>query len=88
MDLIKDNKNHLFAEVGNCRVTYIPARDRSPDKDWAGSDVIRLQAYRGADSKALHMGAELPIESPAEFVELIAALCQLYTEGREEGTGG
>jgi hypothetical protein len=82
MKLDRDGKNHLYAEVENIRITYIPAADRTPEADWAGSDVIRLQSYRGFDNKSLHMGAELPISSPEVFGKLVAALCQIYIEGR------
>jgi len=76
----KDQANHLYTEVENIRITYVPAKDRGKDADWAGSDVIRLQAYKGV-GKSLHMGAEMPVQSPTAFVELITALCQAYSQG-------
>jgi hypothetical protein len=76
----RDGSNHLFTEIENIRLTYVPASDRSKDADWAGSDVIRIQAYKGA-GQALHMGAEMPVKSPTVFVRLIAALCAVYDEG-------
>jgi hypothetical protein len=82
MSLNRDGKEHLYAEVENIRITYIPATDRTPQADWAGSDVIRVQAYKGSNDKSLHMGAELPVSSPEVFGNLIAALCQVYIEGR------
>ena len=84
MLLQKDSKNHLFAEVENIRITYIPASDRKPEADWAESDVLRLQAYKGSNDKSLHMGAELPISSPEEFGALVAALCRVYIEGAHQ----
>jgi hypothetical protein len=53
-----DGSGHLDAEVENIRITYVSASDRKPEADWAGSDVLRIQAYRGSDSKSLFMGAE------------------------------
>jgi hypothetical protein len=43
----KDGSENLFTDVENIRITYQPKSKRSPEKDWAGSDVIRIQAYRG-----------------------------------------
>jgi len=82
MQLQKDTRQHLYAEVQNIRITYVPAKDRAPGAEWAGSDVIRLQAYKGPSDKSLHMGAELPVPSPEVFGEFVAAICQVYVEGR------
>jgi hypothetical protein len=82
MSLSKDSRGHLYAEVDNIRVTYIPAADRAPGADWAGSDVIRVQAYKGTADKSLHMGAELPVSSPEAFGKFVATICQVYIEGR------
>jgi len=78
----KDNKGHIYADVGNIRVTYIPARDRDASKEWAGSDVIRVQAYKSHTDNSLHMGAEFPVLSPEDFGQFVAALCQVYAEGK------
>jgi hypothetical protein len=78
----KDMKNHSYLEVGNIRVTYIPVSDRNANSDWSGSDVIRIQAYKNDKNKSLHKGAELPIETPDIFIELISALCTVYNNGR------
>lgn len=83
MAIQKDGSNHPFKKAGNIRVTFIPAKDRAPDKNWAGSDVLRIQAYKNDHDESLHMGSELPISSPDTFVELIAALCDIYSEGRK-----
>ena len=77
-----DGKGHVYVDVENIRITYIPAIDRDPDKDWSGSDVFRIQAYRGPDDKSLFKGAELPISSPKTFAELISGLCTLYIESK------
>ena len=86
MNLLTDEPGHFYAEVENIRITYIPVRDRNPATDWAESDVIRVQAYRGSNNKALHQGAELPISSPDVFINLIANLCDVYNEGRRNQT--
>lgn len=87
MELKEDGPGHLFAEVENIRITYVPAKDRQPAADWAGSDVLRVQAYRGDGGSSLHKGAELPIASSDVFIELIAALCAVYDQGRKRGGG-
>lgn len=77
----RDGAGHLYTEVENVRITYVPADDRSDGADWSGQDVIRLQAYRS--NGQLHRGAELPIASPDTFVQLISQLCEVYQKGRE-----
>lgn len=77
-----DSAGHLFQDVDNVRVTYVPAADRKPELNWAGSDVVRLQSYKQGTTGALHMGAELPVASPDAFVALISVLCAVYNEGR------
>lgn len=44
MTLQKDSSNHPYLEVENLRLTYVSSKDRLPDKDWPGCDVIRIQA--------------------------------------------
>jgi len=78
----QDGAGHEFLEVDNVRITYVPARDRSPGANWSGSDVLRIQAYRSDSDKSLHMGAELPVRSPDAFIGLIAAICGIYATGR------
>jgi hypothetical protein len=70
-------------DVDNIRVTYIPAKDRDGSKDWAGSDVIRVQSYKGAAGSSLHMGAEFPVSTPEVFSQFVAGICQVYAEGRD-----
>lgn len=60
--------------------------DRRPEADWAGSDVLRIPAYRGSDSRSLFMGAELPVQSPEVMVDMVAALCAVYNDGRRAAT--
>lgn len=82
-----DSAGHLYADVDNIRITYIPSTDRDQNSDWAGSDVIRVQAYKqpGTSDKSLHRGAEFPIGSAEEFVNLLSGLCSVYNAGRQAG---
>ena len=82
MPLARDAKAHLYAEVGNIRITYVPSAERQPSKDWASSDVLRIQAYKGGKDMSLFPGAEIPIPTSRVFVELIAALRSVYSEGK------
>ena len=36
----------IYGEVENVRITYVPAGERRREANWAGTDVIRIQAYR------------------------------------------
>jgi hypothetical protein len=81
---MRDSANHLYEELQNIRITYVPAADRTEKNNWAGSDVIRIQSHKGEKGNALHMGAELPIKNPDVFVEMIAKLCTVYHAGRSK----
>jgi hypothetical protein len=78
----KDKNSHIYMEVSNIRITYVPSADRTENSDWAGHDVLRIQAYQNDTNKRLHNGAELPIETPDRFIEFISALCTVYNNGR------
>ena len=80
----RDSSDHLFADVGNLRITYIPAADRSDEADWADSDVLRIQAYKG-EGNALNLGPEFPVSSPEEMINLIQTLCNVYRAGQQQG---
>ena len=83
MNLQKDSAGHLYAVVENIRITCIPAADRAEGKDWAESDVIRVQAYRNINvDESLHRGAEFPIQSPEIFDQIVTAMRQVYAAGR------
>ena len=82
--MLVDSRNHNYLEIGNIRVTYVPAEDREDNRNWSGFDVIRIQAYRNEENSSLHQGAELPIESPETFIELISALCTVYNSRRNQ----
>lgn len=75
MELQKDSDNRPYIEVGDIRLTYVPAGDRS-------SELIRFQA--GPDGGESGKFAEVPIQSPKEFYSLVSALCQVYVEGRAQ----
>ncbi|MGC8605227.1 MAG: hypothetical protein ACP5VS_16290 [Desulfomonilaceae bacterium] len=79
MQIQKDGSGNPYVEVGNVRITYVPRSQRQSAKDWAGSDVIRIQAYKDdpAVCKALFPGAEFPVESHKQVVELISAVAYL-----------
>ena len=73
-----DKNGNLFVEIGNIRMTYVDKKNRQTSKNWSGSDTIRFSAYRNATTNSLHKGAEVPIKSKDEIIELIEALCVLY----------
>lgn len=75
-----DSKGNIFVDVGNVRISYIESQKRLMSKDWAETDVIRIQAYKGRDTKALHMGAEIPIEKTEKIIDLMEALIKIYKE--------
>jgi len=74
---------HVYIEVGNLRITYVPSKDRPPEKDWPGCDVIRIQAYRDSVSSALHRGAELPITGISGMRQMVKAIRKIYFAGRK-----
>ena len=78
----QDENGHWFVEVGNLRLTFIPKKDRTDAKDWAGSDVIRIQAYRNNKDKSLHMGAEYPVSGEADITKLMLGIRGVYAKGQ------
>lgn len=80
---------NFYLDSGNLRVTYVPATGRGPEADWAGSDVVRIQAYRQdpADGQALHRGAEFPVTGELAFIQLVQTLCEVYRAGRGPEAG-
>jgi hypothetical protein len=74
----------VYEEVGNLRITFVPADERKPGADWAGSDVIRVQAFRQdpAISKSLNMGPEFPCNTEAELENVIGAIRRAFENGR------
>jgi len=78
-----DSSGNLYAEVDNIRITYVQAARRADDKEWAGSDVMRIQAYKG-EGKRLFPGAEFLVSDDLSFVRMVEALCEVYRTGRVE----
>jgi hypothetical protein len=65
-----------YKEIGNVRITYVTSDKRIGKNDWAGTDVLRIQAYRGV-GESLHKGAELPIEDVNSWDELLQVIYDL-----------
>jgi hypothetical protein len=63
-----DSKGQEYRNVNNTRITLVK------HQKWADCKVIRIQAYRG---KGLHMGAEIPIETPQDALDIIHAIAEL-----------
>jgi len=84
-ELPKDSSGNPYVEVGNLRVTFVTATNRPAEKDWAGQDVLRFQAYRG-EGHSLFQGPELPLggsdESQHVLIELIEGLGALYRQAK------
>ena len=78
----KDSKGHAYVDVENIRITYIPAADREQSANWSGTDVIRVQSYKGDTDRSLHMGAEFPVPSSEVFGQVVAGICQVYADGK------
>lgn len=79
METNKDSKGNIYIEVGNLRITYVEQKNRSSLKDWPSADVIRIQAYRNS-SKALHKGAEYPVENEKSVYNLFEAFSKLMND--------
>ena len=76
-EIKQDNKGNNYINLNNLRITYVRQETRDPDRDWAGADMIRIQAYTGNGSQ-LHRGAEIPVTDVSTFIELIESLTRLY----------
>ena len=73
-----DSSGNEFVNVGTVRLTYIKAENRDEKKNWAGQDVIRIQAYKD-DSNQLHQGAEIPIGDRESSLDLLLGVAMLLT---------
>lgn len=80
MEVLKDSKGNTYVDVENIRITYVENKNRQSNTDWAETDVIRFQAYKGHDNNALHMGAEIPIERTIQILDLMEALIKIFRE--------
>jgi hypothetical protein len=74
----KDSKGNDYLEIGNIRVSLVRSSNRTAAKNWPGCDVIRIQAYRGNANSSLHKGAEFPVNSKNEIVDLVRVLLELH----------
>ena len=67
-----DKKNgNPFVDVGNIRITYIDKKTRQPSSNWSDSDTIRFAAYKNDKDSSLHKGAEIPVRTKDEIIDLI-----------------
>ena len=78
MNIEFDSKNNKYIDLKNIRISYVDHKNRPVNKNWPGADVIRIQAYRGDRTNALHQGAELPISNKRDIVNLIDVLVVFY----------
>ena len=62
MQILKDRSKSSYVEVSNLRITYVPRSQKQSAKDWDGSDVIRIQAYKDdpAGVKISFSGSRIP----------------------------
>ncbi len=78
----KDGPGNPYMNFGDwTRLTFVE-RKRGDQKDWAGSDVIRIDSYREEGTDALHRGPEIPIGQPDDALEFVATFIRLYRANR------
>lgn len=75
-----DQNQNRYENVAGLRITYVRAETRSPDAEWAGSDVIRIQRYK--ENGGLQRGAEMPVNAD-NVIELTTAILTLYRGHRQ-----
>ncbi len=78
MTIQRDSKNQPYVDVENLRITGVSNNTRDPDKQWGQSDMIRFQAYKGDGTKALHMGAEIPVQSANDLLGIIQGMIAVH----------
>jgi hypothetical protein len=79
-----DRRDQAFVDVGEVRLTFVRGKNRAPVKDWAPGDVLRVQAYgrsKKTGKRVLRRGAEIPVGSAAQVLELITAIAELTKPG-------
>jgi len=82
----KDGKGNCYIDVGNGRVTYVRGSTREDKKNWAGEDVIRIQAYQDESRTQLHRGEELPVgKDNTTIFEMLGAISGLILNNSEPG---
>ena len=80
----KDGAGQSYLDIYNkyYRLTYVSKDTRHEAANWAGKDVIRIQAYKGK-GHALHPGPEILIDTEKDIYELISSLCHLIDAARK-----
>ena len=74
-DILEDGAGHRYVDVGNIRVTFVPV------SSWAETGHgLRIQAYRDGETRALHHGAELHLDTLNQGYDVIAAIAALLAE--------
>jgi hypothetical protein len=75
----KDSKGNDYLDIDNIRVTLVRAANRTQSNNWPGCDVIRIQAYVDpANSSVLHRGAEFPVKTKNEIIDLVRVLLEMH----------
>jgi len=75
----KDSKGNDYIDIDNIRVTLVRAINRTAANNWPGCDVIRIQAYVDpANTSALHRGAEFPVNTKDEIIDLVRVLLEIH----------
>lgn len=78
--MLTDGSGNKYVVLENIRFTIVKQSKRDSTKDWPESDVLRIQAYRNSESKSLHRGAEIPIKSKDDLIEIVKSLLEIYDE--------
>lgn len=75
MTIKTDKAGNEYIEIGHVRVTFVRAERRPRSKNWAGQDVLRIQA-RSPGGK-LRPGPEIPAAEASAVLELVRAVTSL-----------
>jgi hypothetical protein len=78
MEIKYDSKDQPYIEVGNIRISLIHKGTRDRDKNWTGTHVLRIQAYR--EDGGLFPGPEYPVDGCNDACELSAAINYLFAK--------
>jgi hypothetical protein len=80
-----DNRGNAYEDLNNIRITYVRAETRNENSNWSGSDVIRIQAYKGENrTGGLHRGAEMPVNGSGDLIDLAMRLLTMARDQIEE----
>jgi len=69
-----DSAGNAYVDVANLRITLVLGHKRRDDKNWAGCDVLRFQAYADSTSKRIMPGPEYPIGKTSDALKLFEAV--------------